>query len=256
MPKTKEKESSKKGKDEVVINLDNAGTPIAILMSGIIIAVVIFFASRNMAPTTVENTEGATPPVADQGADEFSEGTVSLGDGAILGNRETATVAIVEYSDYQCGFCQRHSDETFPSIKANYIDTGKVLYAFKEFPLGSPGDLGYSIAEGGICVHSLSDSETFAEYHKGAFSLTSVDEIVALAEELGVSGSQVRTCLDEGRFSSEVEARKAEGSSAGIQGTPGFVVGLIGEDGTVQGTLIAGAYPYETFVETIEALLK
>jgi protein-disulfide isomerase len=115
MAKTKKKES----KDEVVINLDNVGVPIAIIVSGIIIAAVIFLASRNSAPVAEDVAGEVTAPVAEEGADEFTEGSVTLGDGAILGDPDTATVAIVEFSDYQCGFCQRHAEETFPSIKEN-----------------------------------------------------------------------------------------------------------------------------------------
>ncbi len=253
MAKTKKKEK----KDEVVINLDNAGVPIAILISGVLIAAVIFFASRNNYPVTVDNAGDPTVPTADQGiGEEFGEGTVTLGDGAILGNPESATVAIIEFSDYQCGFCKRHSDETFPSIKENYIDTGKILYVFKEFPLSSAGELGYSIAEGGICLHSMSDSETFSEYHKGAFNISSVDGLVDLAVDLGVDGDDFRACLDDATYRDVVEARATEGRNAGISGTPGFIIGLIGEDGTVEGSLIAGAYPYDTFVQAIEALLK
>ncbi len=253
MAKTKKKEK----KDEVVINLDNAGVPIAILISGVLIAAVIFFASRNNAPVTLDNAGDSTIPTADEGiGEEFGEGTVTLGDGAILGDPETATVAIIEFSDYQCGFCQRHADETFPSIKENYIDTGKILYVFKEFPLSAAGQLGYSIAEGGVCLHRMSDSEIFLEYHKRAFNVSSVDGLVDLAVDLGVDGDDFRACLDNGTYRDVVEARATEGRNAGISGTPGFIVGLIGEDGTVEGTLIAGAYPYDTFVEAIEALLK
>lgn len=254
MAKTKKKKASKK--EEIVINLDNAGVPIAIIISGVLIAAVIFFASRNNAPV-LDTAGDPTVPTAEEGiGEEFGEGTVTLGDGAILGDPETATVAIVEFSDYQCGFCKRHADETFPSIKENYIDTGKILYVFKEFPLSTPGQLGYSMAEGGICVFNMSDSETFAQYHKEVFDATSVEDLVTIATGLGVNEQEFRTCLDEGTYRDVVEARATEGRGAGVQGTPGFVVGRIGEDGTVEGTLIAGAYPYETFAEAIEALLE
>ena len=253
MAKTKKKES----KEEVVINLDNLGVPIAIIVSGVLIASVIFFASRNNAPVTVDTAGDSAVPTAEEEVDDLpASGVVTLGDGAILGDPETATVAIVEFSDYQCGFCKRHADETFPSIKENYIDTGKILYVFKEFPLSTPGQLGYSMAEGGICVFNMSDSETFTQYHKEVFDATSVEDLVTIATGLGVNEQEFRRCLDEGTYRDVVEARATEGRAAGVQGTPGFVVGRIGEDGTVEGTLIAGAYPYETFAEAIEALLK
>jgi protein-disulfide isomerase len=249
--------SKKKGNEkEVTFNLDTLGVPIAIIVSGVIIATLIFFASRN---NTVDNGSAGTgdsAQVQDDSTDSSPEGTVSLGDDPFLGDPETATVAIIDFSDYQCGYCQRHSEETFPSIKENYIDTGKILYVFKEFPLSSPGQIGFTIAEGGACVFNLSDAQTYVEYHKKAFFTESKDALVTLVGTLGVDEGEFRACLDENTYRDEVNADLNEGRSVGISGTPGFIVGLIGEDGVVEGKLIAGAYPYDTFKNAIEELLK
>lgn len=251
MAKTK-----KKGKDdEVVINLDTMGVPIAILISGVLIAAVIFFLSRGETPVTTDIPEDTTEQLAQEEVLAQEEGVVSLGDAAVLGNPETATVAVVEFSDYMCGFCRRHAEETFPSIKENYVDTGKILYVYKEFPLSPPGQLGYSIAEGGVCVLNLSDSETFFDYHKGAFDLGSEDGIIAFAQDLGIDEGEMSACLADGRYRDDIDAKAQEGRDAGVTGTPGFIVGRIGEDGTVEGSLIAGAFPYETFADAIDALL-
>lgn len=245
----------KSNEKEMTINLDSLGVPIAIVISGLIIAVLVFFASKNQNSSDTANDNQDTQAVENV-QDTFSEAKVSLGDDPYLGDISTAKVAIIEFSDYMCGYCQRHGQETFPSIKEEYIDTGKVVYVFKEFPLSSPGAIGYTLAEGASCIFNLSGSEVYSEYHEGAFFLESKENIVALAKELGVGETEFTACLDENRYKEEVDSDLNEGRNAGISGTPGFVVGLIGEDGVVEGKLIAGAYPYDTFKNAIEELLK
>jgi protein-disulfide isomerase len=249
MAKSKKK---KKSKEEVVINLDNAGVPIAILISGILIASVVYFASKNSSVTT--DTAGvSTEPTVEEGAEQppTVSGVATLGDGPILGDLDTATVAIVEYNEFQCGYCKRHLDETFPLIKENYIDTGKVVYVFKEFAI-----YGDDTANAGKCVYHLEGVDAYKEFHIGGFDVEGEEDIYALAKEVGVNEGEFDECYTSKTYQSEIDADKEEGTSVGVQGTPGFVVGRIGEDGTVEGELVAGAYPYDTFVETIEALLK
>jgi len=253
MAKTKKKGS----KEEVVINLDNLGVPIAIIISGIIIAAVIFFASRNgtTVSTTTPGELGDSPIQQEDFPEVPTEGAATLGDSVYFGNPDTATVAIIEYSDFQCGFCQRHFEETFSSIKENYVDTGDVLYVFKKFPLSSPGDLGFDLAEGGVCAYNFADADTYLQYHEAAFSVTSRAQIISLATDLGIDEGEFTSCLDENWYRDDVNAMLEEGRNAGISGTPGFVVGTIGEGGIVEGELIFGAYPYETFQTAIEANL-
>jgi protein-disulfide isomerase len=250
MPKTKKK----KNKEEVVINLDNAGVPIAILISGILIAAVIFFASRNNTSDSPDALGDTTEPAVEEEAayqPVAASDVATLGEGPILGNLDTATVAIVEYNEFQCGYCKRHLDETFPLIQENYIDTGKVVYVFKEFAI-----YGDNAANAGKCVYHLEGVDVYKEFHKGGFEVESEGDIYALAKEVGVNEGEFEECYTSRTYQNEIDADKEEGTSVGVQGTPGFIVGRIGEDGTVEGYLILGALPYETFVETIEGLFE
>jgi protein-disulfide isomerase len=253
MAKTKKKESKKKD-EEVVINLDNIGTPIAILISGIIIATVIFFASRNNTPTTtdgagdssgdttVESTEGETG--------EFPVVSTTFGDVPVLGDKDTAKVAIVEYNEFRCSFCKRHLDETFPSIVENYVDTGDVIYVFKEFAM-----YGDDIANAAKCVYHLEGTDVYKEFHTNAFNLEDDDAIYALAKEVGVNESDFEACYSSSQYQDEIDTDKQAGTDAGVQGTPGFVIGTFDDDGNVNGVLVPGAYPYDSFVEIIEGYL-
>jgi protein-disulfide isomerase len=254
MSKTKKKQNVKK--EEMVLNIDTLGVPIAIILSAVLIAALIFFSSRG--GSTVKNTPGSgdTNQETQTPSTTGSDVVVNYENEPYLGDGSKAKVAIVEFSDYMCGYCQRHSQETFPKIKENYIDTGKIIYVFKEFPLSAAGQMGFTIAEGGVCLFDLAGNEEFAEYHKKAFFAESKDVLISLAGELGVDTDEFGRCLEDGRFRDAVNANATDGRKIGITGTPGFVVGLIGDDGNVTGTIIAGAFPYETFADAIDKLLK
>lgn len=258
MPKSKKKESKKKD-EEVVINLDNIGTPIAILISGIIIAIVIFFATKNNTPTTTDTTGDSTGDTTvestGEGIGEFEAASTTFGDVPVLGDRDTAKVAIVEHSEFRCSYCKRHLDETFPSILENYIDTGKVIYVYKEFAI-----YGDDIANAAKCVYHLEGTDVYKEFHINAFNLEDDDAIddaiYALAKEVGVNEADFEACYSSSQYQDEIDADKEAGSATGIQGTPGFVVGTFDKDGNVNGVLIPGAYPYDSFVEVIETYLE
>ena len=254
MPKSKKKESKKKD-EEVVVNLNNIGTPIAILISGIIIAVVIFFASKNNTPTTTDTAEDSSADTTvesiGEGIGEFEAASTTFSDRPVLGDRETAKVAIVEHSEFRCSFCKRHLDETFPSIIENYVDTGKVIYVFKEFAM-----YGDDIANAAKCVYHLEGADVYKEFHTNAFELEDDEAIYALAKEVGVNEADFAACYTSSQYQDEIDADKEAGAEAGIQGTPGFVIGTFDDEGNVTGVLIPGAYPYDSFVEVIETYLN
>lgn len=63
-----------------------------------------------------------------------------------------APVTIVEYSDFQCPFCQRHSVQTLPLLKEQFIDTGRLRYEFRDFPIASLHPFAYRLHEAAYCA--------------------------------------------------------------------------------------------------------
>lgn len=254
-PKQTEKKLSAQSK-EMVVNLDSFAVPIAIVVAGIIIALAIFL-TNSKADKDANTDPKKNVPTAQDDPANAAGGNVSapIGDSVYLGDKSKAKIAIIEYSDFQCGHCKTHADKVYPEIKSKYIDTGKVVYVFKTFSLGESG-LGYNTALAFHCVADLVDAEKAAAFHKGAFGLASDADVKQLALSLGVNSAKYDTCLTDSKYKAAVTADKDEGRAATISGTPGFVVGKIGEDGKVTGSLIRGAYPMSTFDSTIEALSK
>lgn len=245
MPKTKKKEEK-----EIVINLDSFAIPIAIIVAGLLIAVGIFFSNKakDTNPTDTKTPDTTT-------GEEFPATSTTVDDDPYLGDKSKAKVAVVEFSDFQCSYCKRHSTEVFPLIKSEYVDTGKIIYVFRDYQFF--GGLSIDAAMGGECLYDLTgkDNNKYAEYHQGIFGLTSADAVTALAKKLGVNESKFKACIDAKTYSDEISKDQTDGTTAGVTGTPGFVVGLLKDDGTVEGKFIGGAYPIESFRTIIDEML-
>lgn len=161
-----------------------------------------------------------------------------------------APVTIVEFSDYQCPFCQRHYQQTYSQIKENYIDSGMVRYVMMDFPLNSIHPEAQGAAEAAHCVRDQLGDEAYFEYHDVLFEnqqTLSEANYILWAGELGVSGTEFTECLDSGKFADLVNENQVYGQQLGITGTPGFFI---------NGKLVSGAQPYSVFEQAIEAELS
>jgi len=163
---------------------------------------------------------------------------------------ENAPVTMVEFSDFQCPFCGRFRSQTFDQIKAKYIDTGKVKFVYRDFPLESIHPQARPSAEAAECAD---EQGKFWEYHDKLFEEQQVwasagsTEFKKYATDLGLDTKQFNTCLESGKYKDEVSNDLADATRAGGQGTPHFVIGK---------TPISGAQPFSSFEAAIEAELK
>jgi len=117
------------------------------------------------------------------------------------------------------------------------------------------GELATQSANAVLCVNELGGRDKFYEFYKQAFAKASVDELAQVAQSVGVDMNKYNACMSENRYKDQIDKDLADGSSAGIQGTPGFVIGVLDKDGNVDGKMIAGAYPYESFKAIIDEML-
>lgn len=240
--------------EETVINLDSFAVPIAIVVAGIVIALAVFLSNKgaNQKENVSKEKETITAGSDEQEAPSSSSSSM-LGNAPYVGDKSKAKIAIIEYSDFQCGYCKRHADEVYPELKSKFVDTGEIIYVFKSYPLGESG-LGYNAAVASQCVAGLVDGDKFASFHTKMFSVTSDADIKAAAVELGVDAGKYDACITSEDAKQKVMADRTEGSKAGVEGTPGFVVGKIGDDGKVDGVIIKGAYPFSEFESAITKL--
>ena len=169
---------------------------------------------------------------------------VSIDDDAVLGD-ENAKVTMIEFSDYECPFCGRHFEQTYPQIKKEYIDTGKVKLVFRDFPL-SFHPQAQKAAEAAECA---GEQGKYFEMHDKLYSnqeSLSVDNYKKWAKEIGLDTAKFNDCLDSGKMASEIAKDMADGTSYGVKGTPGFFI---------NGKPVSGAQPFSVFKQAIDAEL-
>ena len=200
--------------------------------------------STTIAGIAVEDVSGVDSAVLTPAA-IASEMLTTMGD-------PNAPVTIVEFSDYQCPFCLRHFQQTWPQLKSEYIDTGRVFYVFKDFPIPSLHPVAERVHAAARCAGEIGGQETYWEVHDIFFNSQqqwanmpqpNLDDIlVRLSEGAGVVGDDLRNCLESGRHAETVQADMEEGRSLGVSGTPTFFI---------NGYPVVGAQPYQSFQTAI-----
>lgn len=197
-------------------------------------------------------TSGTTTTVTgdDSGSPQVPTGPVDVKEGhlPILGDKD-AKVTIVEFSDFQCPFCESLWKDTLPQIKKDYIDTGKAKFAYRHYPLDFHANA-QKAAEASECAN---DQGKFWEFHDKLFETQTIwesldaakakENFIASANTIGLNGAQLGECMDSGKFAEAVKEDLADGTTAGVQGTPATYI---------NGLQISGAAPYEDFKTVIE----
>lgn len=243
----------------ITVGAEKLIVPIALILVAIVVSVILVTGSKVSDETTdVEGTEDSS----DYGeySDYITEGvSSSIDDDPYLGNKETAKVAVIEFSDYLCYYCYRHTVEVMPDILSSYVDTGKAIYVFRDLQIH--GEEAEKRAQIGECVNEIAGVDKFAEYHEKMKAVQFEDgnddpDIYAIIDDLGVNSSKIKTCYESGKYADEIQNDAADANAIGISGTPGFVVGTLNADGTVDGVYISGALPFETFQTVIDGLLE
>lgn len=192
-------------------------------------------------PTNIQ-ADNNTPPAVAQKVD------VKTGNLPVLG-QSNAKVEVVEFADFQCPFCERWFKDVEASLIKDYVDTGKIKFAFRHFAF--LGDESNWSAEASECAN---DQGKFWEYHdylynhqgaenSGAFSK---DNLKSFALAMGLNAAEFNSCLDSGKYTKNVTDDTQAGQTAGVSGTPATFI---------NGMQISGACPYSTFDGAIKAEL-
>jgi len=182
---------------------------------------------------------------------------VSIDDDPMIGN-PNAAITMIEFSDFQCPFCKRFHDNTFPLIQTNYIDTGKVNFVYRDFPIQGihPNALPTALAS-----ECADEQGKFWQYHDKIFQnqeewkSLDLNQIVTLlkqyASELKLNEDEFGACLDSGKYVDEVNNDYQDGQKYGIEGTPGFFIG----NDKIGYTKVSGAKPYPSFQSVLDEVL-
>ena len=196
---------------------------------------------------------GATGGLA-QPADAGDEVRLALAPGELALGHPTAPLTMVEFTDYQCPYCRKFQAEVWPRLKHDYIDTGKLRYIARDLPLGFHA----AAAPAAEAAHCAGEQGKFWEMHAallgGAADLTS-GGIARRAHAVGLDMTRFDECVARSGYAALIAAHVREADAAGIDGTPGFIVGRAAH-GELRGVRIEGALPWDEFDALLRELLE
>ena len=164
-----------------------------------------------------------------------------------------APVTVVEFTDLQCTFCQQFHQQAFTQIRNSYVDAGKVRFYSYDLPL----QIHPNAMMAAVAARCAGDQGQFWPMRHGLIELgnqLSADSLTSLAGSLQLDKSAFEKCRTSGKFESSIKQQGEIASSAGINGTPSFVVGKSTKQG-VDGVVLVGAQPYSAFDSQIRKLL-
>jgi len=159
---------------------------------------------------------------------------------------KNAPVTIIEFSDFQCPYCERFYIQTLPQIEEQYIKTGKAKFVYKHFPL-TFHQFAQKAAEASECAN---EQGKFWQYHNKIFEnqrQLNNENLKKWASELELDAKKFNECIDSGRMKDKVQQDMDDGINAGISGTPGFFINDV---------KLVGAQPFDAFKQAIDSQLN
>lgn len=184
---------------------------------------------------------------------EKIDAVIAVGDIKPKGQKN-APLTLVEFSDYQCPFCSRHFSQTLPQLIKDYVDTGKLRYFFRDYPL----DIHPNAAKAAEAARCAGDQDKYWEMHDKLFANQNQLQLPKLpeyAKAIGLNESEFEGCLNKGKYTKAVNKDMEQGNTLGVRGTPTLVLGLSDGDKVKDAVIIRGARPLSTFTAEIDKML-
>jgi protein-disulfide isomerase len=142
----------------------------------------------------------------------------------VMGN-EKAPITVIEYASMTCPHCAHFSEATFPELKKRYIDTGKVRFMFREFPLDQLAAAGFILARCAGPDKYFALIETLFAQQRDWVVQKPLAPLMAIAKQAGLSQQAFETCLDNREMLEGLEkVRNQAAEKFGVNATPTFFV--------------------------------
>jgi protein-disulfide isomerase len=202
-----------------------------------ITVIVVFYALNFHENNSVNNSNQVSPQAL------MENGSPLLGDPG-------ARITIVEFGDYQCTYCHAFHQNTKDQLIQDYINTGKVNFVFRDFPLNGPASV--LAAQAAYCA---GDQNKYWQYHDelynnwggentGWVNQKSLDQF---ANNVNLDLTEFDTCISDKKYEQKVMDNQQFGTKLGVNATPSFI---IFSDKKV--ITIVGAQPYSVFKQALD----
>ena len=176
------------------------------------------------------------------------KGEPALGDAS-------APLTIVEFSDFECSYCRRFHERVFPQLTSEYINTGLVRFVHKDLPLPfHPHAL-----QAAAAARCAGEQNRYWELYSGLLKQQKCLDckgVLAIAAEGELDTTILQACMERESTVAMINANRSEASLHNINATPTFVIGPTNSNGSLDGRVIEGALPWDTFKSTIDEALR
>jgi protein-disulfide isomerase len=179
---------------------------------------------------------------------------IDVEDAPHIGSKD-APLTIVEFTDYQCTFCQQFHNVTFPVLKRIYIDSGKVRFYVMDLPLVDKHNNALMAAQAARCA---GEQGRFWEMHdrmQANPDSLDKDHLAGYVSDLGMDPDAFRRCAESPSIRDAIIKGADAARSKGANATPSFVIGKSTPTG-VDGDIVVGAVPLGAFEQKFRNLMK
>jgi len=188
--------------------------------------------------------------------EKMSVGNIDVTMSPPIEGSENASITIIEFGDFQCPKCDQWFQNEKPTIKQDYIDTGKANLYFVDFTF--LGDDSMTAANASYCAE---EQGKYWEFHSHLYNnqgginegWASSTNLKLFASDVGLDVVAFDECLDSGKYDDRVAYNTSVGISNGVEGTPAFFI-VDNSDGTTE--RIDGPQPSDIFAGVIDGILE
>ena len=224
---------------------------IPIIIAIVAVSTYLFYPHENAFNTSSYQTLIENQSIQQQSNSSNTLSTQTLiENGSPMMGDPNAKITIVEWGDYQCTYCHLFHQNTKDQLIQEYVNTGKVNFVFRDFPLNGPDSV--LAAEAAYCA---GDQNKYWQYHDelynnwggertGWVNQKSLDQF---ATNVGLDLNQFDQCVSDKKYENKVLENQQFGQEIGIDGTPSFI---IFNDKTI--TKVVGAQPFSVFKQVLD----
>jgi protein-disulfide isomerase len=207
-------------------------------------------AAATAQPAAAQSAATPSAAVAPGAAVDPARELQTRADASRLLGADTA-MWVVMISDFQCPYCKRWHDESMAKFRRDYIDRGKVRFAYLHLPLESIHPHARAKAEASLCAGAQGKFWPYADAIFGAYDATKgmsnvTPLLTRFARELSLDLPAFEQCRTSPAIRDLVSNDIAQATRAGVQSTPSFIIGEF---------LVQGALPYPDFSKAVDSAL-
>ena len=167
----------------------------------------------------------------------------------IVQGSSTAPITIIEYASMTCTHCAAFHELTWPELKSKYIDSGRVKFILREFPLDPLATAGFMLARcAGPEKRNLLIDQLFSQQKTWAFVDKPIEPLLAMVKTIGFSQTDFETCLKNQDLYEQVsQSRERAAEAFNIDSTPTFFI---------NGRKLTGEFAIGDFDRVLDPLVK